>query len=92
VVVREGGETEAETLFLGYLVIVGIYRIEYDMVCREMRDCLGAGDSRSWNDAVYGVYCTQCMYDSVYTALGVRHTRCMLTTVYAVLGVRCTWC
>jgi len=35
------------------------------MVCREMRDCPGAGDSRSWDDAVRGVYSTQCTLYSV---------------------------
>ena len=29
------------------------------MVCQEMRDWLGAGDSRSWDDAVRGVCSTQ---------------------------------
>jgi hypothetical protein len=29
------------------------------MVCREMRDRLGAGDSRCWDNAVHGVCCTQ---------------------------------
>jgi hypothetical protein len=65
----EGGETGAETLFIGYLVIVGMWGIEYNTVCREMRDWLGAGDSRSWDDAVHGVCCTQCMLYSVYAVL-----------------------
>ena len=42
------------------------------MVCREMRDWLGAGDSQSWDDAVCGVCCTQCMLYSVYAILGVN--------------------
>ena len=32
-VVWEEGATGAETLFIGQLVIVGMYRIEYNMVC-----------------------------------------------------------
>jgi len=44
-VVREGGVTGAETLFIGSLVIVGMYRIEYNMFCREMRL---AGSGRQW--------------------------------------------
>jgi len=35
------------------------------MVCQEMRDWLEAGDSRSWDDAVYGVCFTQCVLYSV---------------------------
>jgi hypothetical protein len=35
------------------------------MVCREMRDRLGVGDSRSWDDAVNGVCIAQCMLHSV---------------------------
>jgi hypothetical protein len=46
------------------------------MVCQEMRDWLGAGDSRSWDDAVCGVCSTQCMLYSVYAELGVCCTRC----------------
>jgi len=45
------------------------------MVCSEMRDWLGAGDSRSWDDAVLGVYSTWCMLYSVYAVLGVCCTR-----------------
>jgi len=37
------------------------------MVGRGMSDCLGAGDSRSWDDAVRGVCSTQ-----VYAVLGVN--------------------
>jgi len=37
------------------------------MVCREMRDWLGAEDGRSWDDAVRGVCCTRCMLYSVLT-------------------------
>jgi len=62
------------------------------MVCREMRDWLGAGDSQSWDDAVRGVCSTRCMLYSVYAVLGVCCTRCMLYSVYAVLGVCCTRC
>ena len=69
------------------------------MVCRVMRDWLGAGDSRSWDDAVCGSWSTQCMLYSVYAVLGVclysvyACTRCMLVLgvclymVYTVLGV-----
>jgi len=42
------------------------------MVCREMRDWLGAGDSRSWDDAVRGVCSTRCMQYAVYAVLGVN--------------------
>jgi len=47
------------------------------MVCREMRDWLGAGDGRSWDVAVRAVCSTQCML----------YSRCMLYSVYAVLDV-----
>jgi len=40
------------------------------MVCREMRDWLGAGDSLSWDDAVRGVCCAQCM---LYLVLTLDH-------------------
>ena len=56
----EGGATAAETLFIGYLVIVGMWRVEYNSR-REMRNWLGVGDCRSWDDAVLGVCCTWCM-------------------------------
>jgi len=57
------------------------------MVCREMRDWLGAGDSRSCHVqyTVYAVLSVCCT--SVYAVLGVCCTRCMLYLVYAVLGV-----
>jgi len=32
-VVREGGTMGAETLFIGSLIIVGMKRIKYNMVC-----------------------------------------------------------
>ena len=70
--VREGGTTAADTLFIGYLVIVGMKRIQYIMLCREMRDWLGAGESRSLDDAVRGVCSTQCMQYAVYAVLGVN--------------------
>jgi len=50
----EGGATAAETIFIGYLVIEGMWRVEYN-IPREMRDWLGAGVCRSWDDAVLGV-------------------------------------
>jgi len=38
------------------------------MVYREMRDWLGVGDSRCWDDALAcGVSCTECMLYSVLT-------------------------
>jgi len=55
--------------------------VEYNMVCRVMRDWLGAGDSRCLDDAVHGVCSTQCMLYSVYALLGVCCTRCMLYLV-----------
>ena len=70
--VREGGANGAQTLFIGQLVIVGMWRIQYNMVCSEMRNLLGAGDSRSWDDAVRGEYCTRCMLYLVYAVLGVN--------------------
>ena len=60
------------------------------MVCRGMRNWLGAGYSPSWDDAVHGVCSTHCMLYSVYAVLCVCCTRCMLYSVYAVLGVCCT--
>jgi len=62
--------TGAETVFIGHLIMVGMYRIEYDMVCQEMRDWLGAGDSRCWHDAVRGVCSTHCM---LYLVLTLDH-------------------
>jgi len=62
------------------------------MVCREMRDWLGAGDSRSWDDAVLSGCSTQCILYTVYAVLGVCCARCMLCSVYAVLGVCCARC
>jgi len=41
----EGGATAADTLLIGYRVIVGMYRVEH--IRREMRNWLGAGDCRS---------------------------------------------
>jgi len=51
------------------------------MVCREMRDWLGAGDSQSWDDgyavyAVLSVCCIRCMVYSVYAVLGVNSWSC----------------
>jgi hypothetical protein len=40
------------------------------MVCEEMRDRLEVGDIRSWDDAVRGVCCTQCM---LYLVLTLDH-------------------
>jgi hypothetical protein len=37
------------------------------MVCRDMSNSLGAGDSRSWDDAVRGACITQCMLSSELT-------------------------
>jgi len=51
------------------------------MVCREMRDWLGAGDSRSWDDAECCVCSMQCMQYAVYAVLGVCCTRSMLYSV-----------
>jgi hypothetical protein len=71
-VVGEGGVPGAETAFIGSLVIVGMQRIENNMVCGEMRDWLGAGDSQSWDDAVRCVCSSQCMQYAVYTVLCVN--------------------
>jgi hypothetical protein len=51
------------------------------MVCSEKRDWLGAGDSRSWDDAVCSVRGTQCMLYSVYTVVCVYCSLCMLYSV-----------
>jgi hypothetical protein len=51
------------------------------MVSREMRDWLGAGDSRCWDDAVRGVCSTRSMQFAVYAVLSVCCTRCMLYSV-----------
>jgi len=54
------------------------------MVCREMRDWLGVGDSQCWDDAVYGLCSSQCKLYLVYAVLGVCCTQCML---YLVLNL-----
>jgi hypothetical protein len=54
------------------------------MVCRETRDWLGVGDSRCWDDAVCGLYSSQCKLYLVYAVLGVCCTQCML---YLVLNL-----
>jgi len=89
----------------GFTCNYGMWWPEYNMVCHEMRDWLGAGDSRSRDDVVcgecstewmlylmytgLGVYWTRCILDSVYTGLGVYWTGCILDSVYTVLGVNC---
>ena len=42
------------------------------MVCQEIRDWLGAGDSGSLDDAVLRVCRTRCILYSVYAVLGVN--------------------
>jgi len=54
------------------------------MVCREMRDWLGAGDSRSWDDAVLSVCSTLCMLYWVNAVPGVSCTLCMLYSVFTL--------
>jgi len=66
---QEGGAKAAVTLFIGQLVIVGMYRDEYNKVCQVMRL---AGSGRIDRGM---------MQYSVYTVLGVRCTRCMLYSV-----------
>jgi len=51
------------------------------MVCCELRDWLRVGDSRSWDDAVRGVWSPQCIQYSVDAVLGECCTRCMLYSV-----------
>ena len=51
------------------------------MVCSEMRDQLGAEDSRSWDNVVCGVCSTQCVLYSVCAVLTVCCTQCMLYSV-----------
>jgi len=58
----EGSATGAETLFIGELIIVGMYQIEYNKVHQEMRDWMAEGDSQSWN-----VCRTQYMLYLVFT-------------------------
>jgi len=77
---REGDATGADILFIGQLIIVIMERIEYNMVCQEIKDRLGAGDSRSWDDIVCCVRSTQCMLYLAYTVLAV----------YTVLSACCT--
>jgi hypothetical protein len=36
-VVQEGGPEAAETPFISYLIIVGMYRVEFNMVRQEVR-------------------------------------------------------
>ena len=43
VVNLEGNATAADTLFLWQLVIVGMLRVEYSNIRRELRNWLGAG-------------------------------------------------
>ena len=71
VVDQKGGATGAETPFIGQLVSVGMYTIQYTKVSREMRDWLGVGDNRSWN-----VCSTRCLQYSVYAILGGCCTWC----------------
>jgi len=89
---REACALEAETVFICQLVIVGMWRIEYNMLQWELEDWLGAGDSRSWDNAVCGVCSTQSKQYSVYAVLGVCSTQCVLCSVYAGPSVCCTWC
>jgi hypothetical protein len=70
-VVRVQGVTGPECLSFSQDVIVGMQKIEYNMICREMGDWLGAGPSESWEYGVRGVCSTQCMLYSVYAVLGV---------------------
>jgi len=44
-VVWKGGEKEPDTVFIGWLEIVGMLRIEYYIICQVMREWLGAGNS-----------------------------------------------
>jgi hypothetical protein len=91
----EEGATGADISFIGSHVFEVMYRIEYNMVRREMRDWLGARDSRSWDDAVCVVRSTECMRYLVCAVLGVYCTECVLYSwcmpysVYAVLSVCC---
>jgi len=43
----------------------------FQMETRVVAD-VGAGDSRSWDDAVHGVHSTRCMQYSVYVVVGVN--------------------
>jgi hypothetical protein len=53
----EGDAMAAETPFIGKLVIVRMYRVEYKNIHREMGNWLGAEECRSWDDAVLRVCC-----------------------------------
>ena len=71
-VVWEGGTTRAASLFNGPLVMVGMYRIEYTIIIRDMRDWLGFGACRPGHDTVRGECSTECMLYSVYAPLEVN--------------------
>jgi len=59
-VVQKRGGMAAQTLLNGWLVILKFCRGKYNMMGREMRDLLGAGESWLWDHAVLGVCCVQC--------------------------------
>jgi len=61
-------------------------RIEYYTVRYELQDWLGAGDSRSLDDAVHGECSTRSMQYVLNAVLSVSSTRCMQYSVYTVVG------
>lgn len=68
---------ETESLSISLLVIVEVVSIEYNKICREIRDWIGEGDSRSSDNAVFSVSCTCCLWYLVYVALGECSTCCI---------------
>jgi hypothetical protein len=61
-----------DILSIGWLVIVGIQRIEYNVIPRELSDGLEVLHSQSCDDAVGGVCSTQCMLFLVHAVLSVN--------------------
>jgi len=51
---------QCENLFIWWLVVVAMYKVEYNNLCCEMWNWLWAGDCRSRDDAVLPVCCTRC--------------------------------
>jgi hypothetical protein len=66
------GMTDTEMIFIGYLIIQGIYRVQYNIFQGEMGDWLGTEDSRSWDNVLSGVCCTWCMQHLIYAVQGVK--------------------
>jgi hypothetical protein len=66
--VQKGVTMGADIVFIGSLVIVGMLRIEYNIVCRETgweRETVDVGMMQSAVHAGLSVCCTRCMLFSV---------------------------